>query len=467
VHALATLIGIEAVLVAVAYTLASGSWERTCLYLLGGTAPLEVYRTTVGNVNLSLFRMSIAISLAAVIVLRVRERRLADRAPRHAPGSVSRIEAAYILLAGTIAASFVVHGEALFLGKRLIVIVVAGIVVIAVSAELARRTPIRVLAIAVVAGAVLPILASFWQVLGPRIGSDGTLPFLADLPVGEGLDRARADTATFDTTQSVAVRLKGTFVDPNHFGSYLVFILVLAVGLTVESALTGRRTRAASCGGLACAAAAALVATYSRSAWGATAIAAALMIVLAASTLRTRTTARQRLAAVALAIAFLAIVALPLASTVGPRLTPGSALNEPSNKLHTANGEAGLRQFREHPLLGIGVGELGVLLGQQPRPSGADSTYLTVAAELGAVGLLALFLTAGSVLEALAGAYRQVRARPAALLPAALIAAYVGFVAENVFYDQLWWRDFHFVLLGLIAAVSARYAALDGVRARS
>jgi O-antigen ligase/polysaccharide polymerase Wzy-like membrane protein len=456
VHAIATLLAIEAVLVAVAYSFARGDWERTSLYLLGVTAPLEVYRTTVGGASVSLFRISVVIAVATVVGVRLRAPESRVASLRALPGGLSRIEAAYLFVALVLVASFVVHGEALFIGRRLLGTVVAGVAVIFACAELARRVGVRALATGLVAGAILPMLASLWQVLTPRIGGSGELPLISSLPLVDPLEAAREATTGLvaGTGSAVATRLHGTFVDPNHFGAYLAIIVLLAAVLAVENVLTRRRPAVVAFGAIAAGAAACLVATYSRSAWGAAVAASAVMLALAAPAVRARTTPRERRIGAAIALGLSVLVIAPLAPTLAARINPSSTLNAKSNARHKSDSQVGIDEFRRHPLYGLGVGGLGVVRDEQPRPS-ADSTYLTVAAELGAIGLFALLLAGGTALEALLRSYARVRTTPAALLPAGLAAAYLGFLGANAFYDQLWWRDFHFVVLGLIVAVTA------------
>jgi hypothetical protein len=457
VHAAAILIGLEAVLVAACYFLSGRSWERASLYLLGATAPLEVYRTTISNINLSLFRISLAIAVVVLAVTRVRER----RAGNGRGWRPSRIEAVYLLLAFVVLASFADHGEVLFLGKRLLAVLLAGIVAIAVCAELARRTSVQTLATALVGGVTLPVIASFWQVAAPRLGANPQLPFLSGLPVTEGQERLRYATAALAPGAPLGDtgRLKGTLVDPNHFGIYLLFVLAVAIALSAESAIAGRRNAALAFGGFGGAAGATLIGTYSRSSWGATLVAIAIGLTLTAPLIRAHTTVRQRRRAIALVAVFLAVLVIPLGSTIASRLTPNSAVNSKTNAVHASNGKAGIDQFRHHPLFGIGVGGLGVVLDLNVRNSTANSTYVTVAAELGAIGLFVLLLTAGTAIDALARTYRRMARGPGILLPAVLLAAYAGFVAANVFYDELWWRDFHFIVVGLIVAVTARAVA--------
>jgi hypothetical protein len=444
-HGVAILVGIEAALVAGLHMALRGDWYRTCVYLVALTAPLEVYRTTVRDLNPSLFRLSLAIAAVTVVVGLARDRGTSWREVVSA--RMSPLAGACLVLLLAVAASIAANGDT-FLGRRLVAVLVVGIVAMVVLAELARRTSLRTLAVALVAGALLPIVAACWQVLGPKLGGDPSLPLLSELPVAEGLEQARSESAVLSSgaTVEASTRLKGTFVDPNHFGAYLVFVLAVAAALTASALRLHRRDQALAFGALGLATVAILVGTYSRSAWVAAAVAAAVAALALGPSLWRSLPPRALIAGLAaLAVMGLAAVALP---DVRDRLSPSSAVNASSNVLHRENAEAGLDAFRERPLLGIGPGELSARLNAGVRTSAADSTYVTVIAELGAVGLFALLLTAGFAMRALWRGARD----PVAL---ALAAAYSGFLVANVFYDQLWWRDFHFTVLGLALAFGA------------
>ena len=450
-HGVAILVGIEAVLVAVLYLLLRGDWHRTCVYLVGLTAPLEVYRTTVRDLNPSLFRLSLAIAAVTVVVGLVRDRGTSWR--ELVSARAYPLAGAYLVLLLVVAMSIAANGDT-FLGRRLVAVLLVGIVGMVVLTELVRRTSIQTLAVALVAGAVLPILAACWQVLAPEVGADQSLPLLSELPVAEGLEQARSESAVLSAgaTDEETTRLKGTFVDPNHFGAYLVFVLALASALAASAFRRDRRDQAAALAALGFATASVLVGTYSRSAWVAAAVAVAGAALVAGPALWRSLPRRVLIAGTAvLAVTALAALAIP---DVRDRLSPGSAVNASSNAVHRENAEVGLDAFRERPLLGIGPGELSARMNAGVRTSAADSTYVTVVAELGAVGLFALLLTAGLALQAL-----WLRRHEHDLLPLALAGAYAGFLVANVFYDQLWWRDFHFTIVGLVVALSALHVA--------
>jgi O-antigen ligase len=118
------------------------------------------------------------------------------------------------------------------------------------------------------------------------------------------------------------------------------------------------------------------------------------------------------------------------------------------------------REYRAHPLLGIGPGGLGIKLQLPPRTSGSHSTYLTAAAELGTFGILALFLVIAVALGLLGRSYRLLRAGPFAALSIGLGSAYVGFLASNVTYD-IFFDDFHWVILGAVTALAAEAVTMS------
>src|SRR6185312_6918157 len=89
-----------------------------------------------------------------------------------------------------------------------------------------------------------------------------------------------------------------------------------------------------------------------------------------------------------------------------------------------------------------------------PRTSGASSTYLSVAAQVGAFGLLALLAGAAIAMWMLTRAYRSLEGRALRVLPLGLGAAYLGFMAANVTYD-VWFDDFHWLVLGVVAGLYA------------
>jgi O-antigen ligase len=363
---------------------------------------------------------------------------------------------AYLLFAGVVVLAMLVHPINRFLGERQAAQIVVGAIALGVTSELARRQSARRAATAIVIGAVLPILAAAWQGLAPEVGASDALPLLDKLPAAQGLEITRQALSSFGT---VGARAKGTFGDPNHFGVYLGFVICLALALTIMAAQRRSRFTQISYGAMATAASATLVATFSRSAWVGTLLS---VVLIAAGIVQAWRMGAVRLPNKRVAV-WVAIGALALSAGVAPRViervAPSSKINVVSDRTHASTVRFALRQFSTHPVLGIGPGGLGVKLRQPPRTSGAHSTYLTVAAELGAVGLLVLLLAVAVALRLLTGAYHMLGRTPLVVLALALGAAYLGYLASNVTYD-VWFDDFHWVILGGVVALAADARAI-------
>lgn len=445
-EALLTLVAIEAVLAAAAFALARRDVALGLVYLLAATAPLEIYRTTVGGVNPSLFRLSLVLAAAVVGWGWLRE-----RDPRAVAARLLRLKPAlaYAALAAVVVATLVLDSQSSsFLGRRLALLILMGIATIAVMAELARRLTVEQVARAFVLGSVLPVLAAAWQSLAPHVGASPALPLVEHLPLTvEGTTRS----LTFFGTE--AVREKGPFIDPNFLGAYLAVVCSVCSGLLVAAFVRGARRSAVVPAAVLPAAVVTLVATYSRTAYVALVLDLVVLAVLLAPHIRRVRLPRRHLRRVAVIGVACLLALVPVAPGVLSRLDPSAGENPQSNALHEFNLRGGLQQFRAHPILGVGAGELGTHLNQYPNSSYADSTFVTTAAELGVVGLFILLLAVGWTLEALARAYLPARRAAAGVLPAALMAGYLGYAASNTIYDA-WWRDWHFVALGLMLVVA-------------
>ena len=437
------LLAIEAVLATAALTAARGRQVTAALYLLALTAPLEIYRTSVGGVNVSLFRLSLALAALA----------LALHWRSCVRSSLSQIDwtlpAAYCALAVAIGVALALNPVNTFLGGRLLATVVIGVVSVVVVALLVRQTSLEELARALIFACVLPIVAASWQALGPRVGAEATLPLVSELAVAEGLEVSTAPPAVVD---GLSARTKGTFGDPNHYGTFLMVSLVTGLALTGTAVRDKDRLRAAT-GGAACfAIALSLISTYSRTAWLATVGAVLLLSVLVRPRLRPLVQSRRSQVALVLTCLAGIGVAVPVLPNLRERIDPSATVNQGTNEAHEGTARAALDAFAESPVWGTGPGALGAELAQGKRTSGAHSTYLTAAAELGTLGLVAVLVAAWLVLSNLMK-FRRGRGRVTTrAIGAAFAAAYAGFLLANLTYD-LWYDDFHWLLAG--AASSA------------
>ena len=433
--------------------LAQREWRLTSLYLLGVTAPLEVYRTDVGGLDVSLFRLSLLIMLFVALSRRsgIRELFSNFRNP---------LAAIYTLFLAVLLLAVLAHPINVFLGGREAAQVGIGVATIILIVQVACGETIERVCQAIAVGAVLPILAGAWQGISPKLGGHGALPLLDHLPAAPGLEVTRQALAAFGP---IGTRAKGTFGDPNHFGIYLLFVISLAAALALRAGFRGDRRRQVSFGALTVAAVATLVATFSRSAWMGAAVVGVIMIVGLVDAWRVGPLRRPRTSvAVFLAVAAVGLFAA-VAPSVAERIAPGSRINALSDQTHGHTVRFAFDQFVAHPLLGIGPGGIGIRLHQGSRTSGAHSSYLTFAAELGVPGLFVLLLAAAFTVRLLITLWRSLRGTPNGMLAVALGAAYAGYLAGNVTYD-VWLDDFHWLVLGSVAASAAKYAVGDDSR---
>ena len=163
-----------------------------------------------------------------------------------------------------------------------------------------------------------------------------------------------------------------------------------------------------------------------------------------------------------IAICICAVALLPLLPRIGDRLDNARSANRISNESHAQTTRFAYEQFLAHPVAGIGLSDLGPRLAQDQRTSGAHSSYLTVAAELGLPGLVVTLVLLGLVVRALLPSARGTQDDQVARF--GLFCAYMGFIIANAFYDLLW-DDFHWLFVGVaLAATIQNSSARDDVR---
>lgn len=411
---------------------------RVGLAALFIAAPLEVYRTETAVGNVSVFRLVLVV--AVFVAVRDRRQELAGLARQPI------VLAAACLLA-IMSVSLLVFSANRSLGFA--VVGQAGVVVVAalVTAALARSVPLRSVLQLACLGAVLPVLAAAAQGMFASAGESFGMPLVSHLPVAAGLEVTRADTLYLGQD---GVRLKGTFGDPNHFAVWLAFMLAASIA-TAPLWLGARRSTSAAgviwCLGLLTV----LVATYSRTGWLCAAIATALAVIFAVTSATARDLMRTRRRWVIGGLLICAVAVMPLSPKIAHRLDNDRSVNRVSNESHARTTRVAFDEFKAHPLAGIGLSDLGPRLGQSQRTSGAHSSYLTIASELGLPGLLAALALLCLVARALLRA-RTVMADEIARQ--GLFCVYAGFIVANAFYDLLW-DDFHWLFVGVVVAVAS------------
>jgi O-antigen ligase len=249
-------------------------------------------------------------------------------------------------------------------------------------------------------------------------------------------------------------RVTSLFGDPSLYGRHVV----LGIGVALALLVTGR-WRTWPLIGLIVVMWAGLLFSYSQSSM------AALLLVTLALGLLTGDR-RVRLAVTGLAVA----AALAAASFVAVELVNGERLNHITSD-RTERVQDTTRVIAHNPVVGVGIGgqphaSRELLESDRPTPNFVShTTPLTVAAELGAIGVvLYLWLLVGG-----ARLIEQVRRREAAL-GLALVASFVGLFVHALFYsgfleDPITWLVLA-VGAGWLSWQEAQRTAAERARAR-
>lgn len=242
------------------------------------------------------------------------------------------------------------------------------------------------------------------------------------------------------------IRVQSTLRGANPLGAYLVVVLSVLGGLF----MAGRRRIVCVVFGVA--AAFALFASGSRSAWGATAVSLALIVWFRLSTTR----ARLVFAGVALVLALMAVSGFfalrhhaDLQNAV-LHTQDNSNISVTSNEAHASALREGLKDVASQPL-GAGPGTAGPasVHNQVGGPRIAENYYVQIGQEVGWLGL-ALFL---GIIVLVALELFQARA---SLLALVLFASFVGLALIN-FVSHAWTDDtLAFLWWGLAGIALAR-----------
>jgi hypothetical protein len=439
----AALIAIGAVVLAgLKIVRATRLWPAALLIV---TAPLEVYRSSSGaGLNVSLFRLALGAGFVALAVDVLRGR-------KKLTGAVAVPFLIYVaLLVWQLASlAFVTPDHSLayrFLGQY-----AGGLLAAFIITRYVERRDLPIVVGLVGVGAVLPLVAAAYRVFSVRHGGSGDLPGLSALPLDPTIEAARkSGSFLLDGTQ----RLNATFSDPNHFGFYISIVFLVLLGATGRSSfdrLSIKVTASYALIVLSCAIA--LIGTYSRSSWLLAAVGLVVMLVLIGPSLWTRTRA--------IAACIAGAIAMGAASpALISRLGTAEVGNAESTRVHEHTMSIALKLLAHHPITGVGLGDYGRHAGQPALVSSAHSTFLTVSAELGVVGLLLLLAAIGTTSFAAVRSVRREALRGRLLL-AGLTAAFIGLAVANVLYE-VWMDDFQWVLFGLLLAATAQYGIDPG-----
>jgi hypothetical protein len=427
-----------AVVIALRLMGATRLWPAALLIV---TAPLEVYRSSSGaGLNVSVFRIALTVAMLSLAIDLVRGRM---RFPRR----VAFAFVIYLAFLGWQLASllFVTANHTLayrFLGQW-----ASGLLAAFVITCYVRRRDLYVVAAMCGAAVVVPLIAAAYRVFSVRSGGSGDLPGLTELPLNLSIEAARQSGSTLlNGTQ----RLSGTFADPNQFGFYIGTAFVVMAGASCAAILEGRavaRKSLASYLLLSASTALAILGTYSRSTWLLAAVGAVVLVVLLGREFWTR---RRRLVIGGMAVALIA----PATPLIVSRLNSSEGGNAKSTEVHVHTMRLAWHLLVRHPVTGVGLGGYGRYAGQPPLISSSVSTFLTVGAELGVLGLG--LLIGAIATTGIAGAWSVVRAadsdRP---LLAGFVAAFIALAIANS-VGEVWMNDFQWVLFGSLVALTSQ-----------
>lgn len=240
-------------------------------------------------------------------------------------------------------------------------------------------------------------------------------------------------------------RLAGLLIDPNAFGGLILVALIInattrALG---QPLLRGHAAMAANA-----ALAAALMFTYSRSAWVGGLLALTGFAMLFPK--RALTGFLRLLPALALAGAIVAVTILPTVVKLAQR--PDQVQDRVSILTLAFN------DFFSHPILGIGLGTSDVLHGQI-----VHNTTVWFLTEFGPLGLISIlgFVASHGVMAYTA--HRRLPP-PQRVLPAAFLLAHVGVYGLSMGIESLYQRHWWLVLAGIGVTFAA---AVDGLSLES
>ena len=269
------------------------------------------------------------------------------------------------------------------------------------------------------------------------------------------------------------MRAYGTFEQPNPYAGYLGMLVPLAVALAMS--LFERRPDDAGSvprplGWMALGSAAAMLAavgmSWSRGAW--MGVGSALLVIALAR-------GRRWAAAFAVVFAIVVLVAalgmwsLPpalaqrfagLASFMRVRDVRGVEVTDENYAAveRLAHWQAALDMWRDHPWLGVGLGNYGAVYADYALPKWplalghAHNYYLNVAAETGLPGLVAYLALWGTALWQVSLSVRQAQSQYARALALGALGMIVHVSVHNL-VDNLWVHNLYLqaaILLGLI-----------------
>ena len=295
-----------------------------------------------------------------------------------------------------------------------------------------------------------PSSIGFYQLIGTALGYEPALPFARFLST----DALFLANFTAKVGGAAVPRVPSTLAAPAFFGEFLAF---LAVALIAMLLVGGERRpwRVVANVLFLAVVLVSLVATLARSAWILFALGAVVVLFHGRRQLVPALMGQgRRWVLPATALAFLVMLPVfsfsvgdafsnavdsfkPGPGDEGPRVSRAYSgttltLNPPSADVNSATAstethvtlrEDAVKLFEKRPVLGVGLGNYGVRIGQDDGVSSAQTYGFTVLAEGGIVGLTLFLLMLTALVLAARSAYR--RSGSTGVIPAALLGLYV------------------------------------------
>lgn len=474
--------------------LREASLEELFIYAMILVSPLIVYRVDVAGINLSLQRILILLAAGTWVTRRILDRNF----------TLPQIRPALIVLgAFTVFLAYEIlqlpftqqAGYAYWFVFNLL----SGLFIISVMVLiLDSRRKLKIALLAFLGSATVPLIVGLYQSMVRQFGYSASLPFADYLsPDRMFLGNFRAVFGDI-----YVPRITGTLATPAYYGEYLVYISIFVIAFVLHKRLrTGYKLAAAA---LLSITSFGILATVSRSAWilmilGVFGVVFHTKIAASWAFLRARVSRWVLPTVIAGFLGLVVLAGFPLATVIGasaqgvsrviltqeqPTPSSGNGSAGPTDTADTAgstgknsaagstgstgkNSAAGsttahlrlrgeaLQVFAQHPVLGVGLGNLGVEIGQK-GVSSAHTWGFTILAEGGIVGE-AIFLTfLGALLFFTRRAYLTGRRDPewkAYVLGLYVVIALL--VLNNILlYDSLF-RDTSWVIMGLALVASS------------
>lgn len=446
------------------------------VYAMILVSPLVVYRIDVMGVNISLQRVFIILAIVALGLRGVLLRDLTLPRSRALWFPVG----AFILFTAYVAMQLFYTQQPAY-AYSFVANLIGGIVImITMSIVLVTPAKLKFGLRAFGFSAVIPVIVGIYQSLGKTLGYSPTLPLKGILSVD---DLFLGNFQAFFDGQTVS-RIPATLAAPAFYGEFLVFVLILLLVMIVCRRFTAFRALAV---GIAFALIPfSILATISRSAWILTILGvAAILFHLRgdlAAFLRTQTFRWFLPVIVATFFALVWITGFPLTTVIGASVESVSRISimdqaqarenqlpSPTENSTTRSTEShwelrkkAVNVFREQPVFGVGLGNLGVLTGQEEGTSSAQTYGFTILAEGGIVGLSMLLLFMGSLLLPVRRAFVSQKSnqdwRPYLLW---LYVSLSLLVFNNLLlYDTLF-RDTSWILVGFGIATAGNFTRIE------